>query len=704
MYFGIFAVRYVLSGAPTFSRSQLIFFAVCGFASHLLLFGLVFSTFKVADGISQRISESRRLAVIVRSALIALVLALILRKVVFVAVSFTGGVADFAAFALSASFVAYAATSLLRFGGLGSASEVSHYTLTLRRLFRRRLLRWVPLAVFSSGVCLFAYFTLVYLQGADWQGLLQKISVISVWIATFAVFRAIRQPRPAKRYSLAALLLVLLAGPVLYGAIQLGRPTITRTLQQHVPSFALLIEQYADYDPSFGVTGEILAPATIVVLEGTVEDPFFAMLRQNTNIPPEVRVEPTDIKLVEEVKTSSASKPHIFVFVVDSLRQDYLSPYNRAVRFTPAIESFARESVVMRNAFTRYGGTALAIPSIWTGGMQPHKQFVQPFYPMNSLQKLVDAEHYRALMTIDPVLKSILRPSTEIIELDKGIDWKNYDLAQTLSELKEKLSNKQMLEQPIFVYSQSQNVHQVSLKLNKRPPSVKTKYHGFEPQRAFEVERLDDAFGDFVQFLKAAGIYDESIIILTSDHGDSLGEEGHWGHGNAIYPPVIRIPLIIHIPKSLKPTVVSDPDIVAFSTDITPTLYYLLGHRPVVNNQMLGRPLFTAKLEEQQAYLRDSYLIADSYGPVYGILRDQGRTLFVADAGRNKAYLYDLTQGYGGKRISISEELAAEYKNEITLELKQIQAFYNFHPAQQMANAQSRKSSIAQLYSLLFSN
>ena len=50
VYFGIFAVRYVLSGEPTFSRSQLIFFAVCGFASHLLLFGLVFSTFKVAEG------------------------------------------------------------------------------------------------------------------------------------------------------------------------------------------------------------------------------------------------------------------------------------------------------------------------------------------------------------------------------------------------------------------------------------------------------------------------------------------------------------------------------------------------------------------------------------------------------------------------------------------------------------------------------
>ena len=37
-------------------------------------------------------------------------------------------------------------------------------------------------------------------------------------------------------------------------------------------------------------------------------------------------------------------------------------------RFTPGIEQFAADSFVFRNAFTRYGGTWLAMPSIWVGG------------------------------------------------------------------------------------------------------------------------------------------------------------------------------------------------------------------------------------------------------------------------------------------------------------------------------------------------
>ena len=75
--------------------------------------------------------------------------------------------------------------------------------------------------------------------------------------------------------------------------------------------------------------------------------------------------------------------------VVDSLRRDYLSPFNPAVTFTPSIDAFARSSDVFVNAFTHYGATGLSEPSIWVGGMMPHKQYITPFAPMNSLEKLL---------------------------------------------------------------------------------------------------------------------------------------------------------------------------------------------------------------------------------------------------------------------------------------------------------------------------
>ena len=55
------------------------------------------------------------------------------------------------------------------------------------------------------------------------------------------------------------------------------------------------------------------------------------------------------------------------MFVIDGLRRDYLSPYNRKVTFTPGIEALARDSFVFRNAFTAYAGTWLSMPAIWTG-------------------------------------------------------------------------------------------------------------------------------------------------------------------------------------------------------------------------------------------------------------------------------------------------------------------------------------------------
>jgi len=45
-------------------------------------------------------------------------------------------------------------------------------------------------------------------------------------------------------------------------------------------------------------------------------------------------------------------------------------------------------------------------------------------------------------------------------------------------------------------------------------------------------------------------VYDKSIIIITADHGEEFLEHGNYGHGKTLYDEVIRIPLIIHTPKS----------------------------------------------------------------------------------------------------------------------------------------------------------
>src|SRR6185503_611763 len=91
-----------------------------------------------------------------------------------------------------------------------------------------------------------------------------------------------------------------------------------------------------------------------------------------------------------------------------------------------------------------------------------------------------------------------------------------------------------------------------------RTPPPGESYDGFFAPIASSVQRVDACFGSFVEFLKRTGRYDDSIIILLSDHGDSLGEEGRWGHAYFIVPEIIRIPLIIHVPPALRASLSAD--------------------------------------------------------------------------------------------------------------------------------------------------
>jgi len=47
-------------------------------------------------------------------------------------------------------------------------------------------------------------------------------------------------------------------------------------------------------------------------------------------------------------------------------------------------------------------------------------------------------------------------------------------------------------------------------------------------------------------------VYDNSLIIVSSDHGEALGEWNHWGHNFSVYPEVARVPLLIKFPKGCK--------------------------------------------------------------------------------------------------------------------------------------------------------
>lgn len=648
-----FALGTVLHGAAGSTVFAMRAFAA-SLCFHLVIFSAVGLILVALGWIANKTSRPVLLYRLSSGLFACFLLVQILRTMIFPTISFEGSLANIFSAVLSGVCVLYSVASVRRVQQACSCD-----------IAPRKLPVWV------WGLAILALLAVAYgipalLARTDWDFVLQKLAVLLVWLLVLQATRWSGVELTGKKISV-ALLVVLGAGFV--GFARYAKSALYNP--NPAPQWQGVLDEFAGADISFKTAYDLLSrPAN-----NQEHREFYEFLKQNTNLNRNTRPVPADVRLVTNLQPTPEVKPNIFLFVIDSWRQDMSSAYDSNIDYTPEIGRFARESVVFKNAYTRYGGTALSEPAIWTGALQLHKQYIEPFYPMNNLQTLLETDGYHSYVSVDPIIRMMLRPSSSITELDPdNQSWSDLDFVPTLRQLETKIDARSDRSRPIFAYTQPQNVHTLTLARSK----IKG---GRKAVSMFELRRMDTAFGEFVEFLRQRGLYDNSIIILTSDHGDSYGEYSRWGHSDFLFPEVIRIPLIVHLPPNMQPKFVSDQNQPAFTTDITPSLYYLLGHLPILNNELLGRPLFTHSLSEQTPYQRSHYLIASSYAPVYAELTGNGQSLFIADAVHSRGYFYSLKDDPMGTHNHVTIQLENEYESLIRRDVDRIADAYGWHAA-----------------------
>lgn len=645
-------LRTVHAGSGMQSTIALRGFAA-SFCLHVVLFSAIGFTLDCLAWLSQKTAIPEKINLFLAGFLAWFLIVQVLRTIILPTISFEGWLASI--FAAAIAFVLVLFVASLVFG-------LSQYRWTR---YRSNIFFGRALAIVGLGILAVAYGIPVVLGRTDWDFVLQRTAVIAVWLL---VWELVGWGNPVTHTKTARVAAIVVAGCALGGFVIYARSALYNPYP--TPKWQSVLDDYSGADISFKTVGDILSRRA----DNQGSRQFYDLLKRNTNLDRTTVVSPIQINLVSDLRLTKYGKPNIFVFVIDSLRRDFISPYNPAVDYTPEIGRFAADSVVMENAYTRYGGTALSEPAIWAGAMQLHKQYIEPFSPMNNLQKLLDVDGYQSYISVDPILRALLHPSSSIIELDKETKaWNDLDFVPTLKELEQKIDSRSDPSKPIFAYTQPQNVHTLTLERSKIPG-------GRRAVSIYELRRMDAAFGEFLNFLRQRGLYENSIVILTADHGDCYGEFGRWGHSDFLFPPVIRVPLIFHLPARMRRQIVASPHELAFTTDITPSLFYLLGHRPILNNEMFGRPLFTETVEEQQTYRHAQYLIVSSYAPVYAILSGEGQSLFIADAVNSKNYYYDLAEDPDGLRNHVTVQAVSENQALIEHYIGQIDDFYHWHP------------------------
>ena len=621
---------------------------------HLVVFSGIFAAICVVRGLSRLISPRAVVEAWLARGVLALALLLFLLRVVLPPLALTGGRATIVA----ATFgLALAAAFGPRATGAGPGLEQALSGLVPRWATRSRATAIGWLAVAAVAVWL------VERQAAttDWNFVGAKTAAVASWlIALAATLRIVPVPAPRAGVIPFALCFVLLG---LNAAVSRLGDTVSQAA-----------EVWTRHDASMRLIADAVAPPATVSDTGFVD-----LLQLHTNIPRRTHVEPVTIALAALAGAPVALRPHIFVFVVDSLRRDYLSPYNQQVTFTPALERFARESMVFERAFTRYGATGLSVPSLWVGGLVLHKQYVTPFAPMNTLATLLEHEQYAQWISMDNILDVILPPSAQRAPLDADVQVADFRLCRTLGEVRGRLDGLKPGGPPAFVYSLPQDVHVSTITREGAAPVDGASYGTFYAPYASRVRRLDACFGEFIDDLKSRGLFDRSLIVVTADHGDSLGEQGRMGHAYTIFPEILQVPLIVHLPSAWV-GLRADLSAPAFTSDLTPTLYALLGHEPRAPAAFFGRPLFRMAGAPATPRSTEPQVVASSYGSVYGALLDDARRLYIFDGVDLREYAYDLDGTGAGRMTSVTEEDRERGQRAIRETVEDIARLHRYRP------------------------
>lgn len=507
----------------------------------------------------------------------------------------------------------------------------------------------------------------------DWNSVIQRLFTLLLWIVlTAACHRILHRPR---NYSVPAILAVLLIAGAGYKTLQATEFIWASPLGPTNEDVDISIERYASQNISLQLAHHFLGNAPETEKCGEL----CRVLREYTNV--RDNATSAQVRLVDTLLPAAGDRPNVFIFVIDSMRPDYLGAYNSNVDFTPNINSFANDSVVFKQAYSQYAGTTLSEPAIWAGAMLLHAHYLHPFSNVNSLEKLARTDGYQMIVSVDSVLRELLSATDDLVKLDTDKPaWNQFEMCSTVGQLNNVLDERTDKARPVFFYSQPMNVHMFAR--NKQPiaQSIGWDRPGFNRRISNEVHQVDECMGTFISGLKSRGMYDNSIIILASDHGDATGEFGRETHSFIIYPEVMHVPLIIHLPKSMQGKLVDEKEQIATLTDIAPSLYYLLGHQPVNVDPMYGHPLFAKTQKELASSRRNEIFFASDEAAVYGLLDQNGHYLYTTYDSPARSFLFDLSSDPNAEHNILNAEAKKKYDERIIDYLKMIADFYGYKP------------------------
>jgi arylsulfatase A-like enzyme len=297
--------------------------------------------------------------------------------------------------------------------------------------------------------------------------------------------------------------------------------------------------------------------------------------------------------------------PKYVVFVImDSLRADRVRSFRAKARpETPNFDKLAESSTLFLNHYVQGNESQVSHASMWTSNyLAKHKAIEMSDHLPDKWMTIDEVAKKAGKLTAGASGNGYIRPARGfgnswdkyVNHIEKGLGLKGADIMDKgLSFIAPKK------DQPWFLYLGFIDTH---VTWRAKQPWLDKYDGGYKGRFATEfgddgpggfpkdltdrekdhiralydsnVSYQDDLIGQLIEKLKGWGVWDQTMLIITADHGDEQWEDGRVGHGGSVRDMLVHVPLIIHYPPLFPAAKVSEG---TEGIDIVPTLADALG-------------------------------------------------------------------------------------------------------------------------------
>jgi len=293
--------------------------------------------------------------------------------------------------------------------------------------------------------------------------------------------------------------------------------------------------------------------------------------------------------LLNSCKSKSVTKPdyNIVVVVIDTLRADHLPIYGHKTMNSPFLTQLSKKSIIFENTFSASSWTTPGTASIFTS-LYPFQHGTLIGFKANTKklkkenQKIKINRIPEEISTLTEILKDRgyatygIADNINICEkqgFTQGFDQfqtLSYKRARRINKILRKLKDKVTNNQKYFLY-----IHYMDPHLPHKTKDHEITHHTPEI-KSFTTYDKEIAYVD-AHFKEMYNLFNwdkDTLLIITSDHGEGFMEHGTYGHGQSLYREEIYVPLIVMMPNHNSGSRVKGN----FSTvDILPTLGEFIG-------------------------------------------------------------------------------------------------------------------------------